>query len=246
MRESAEVARHYPLVNLHTHLSETKDEDRFCIHMFGQRPIEYAESVGWAGEDVWFAHMVHPNEAEIDWLARTRSGVCHCPSSNMILASGIAPIRQMLDKQVRLGLGVDGSASNDGNHLLGEARQAMLLQRVGWPGFESRADRFSAREALRLATVGGAKVLRRDEIGSLVPGQAADLVAFRVDGLAHAGAQADPVAALLTCAPAQAWLSVINGRVVVEDGHFLPFELPPVVEAHNRISREMMVRAGVL
>lgn len=246
MRESAEVARQYPLVNLHTHLSETNDEDRFCVHMFGKRPIEYAESVGWAGEDVWFAHMVHPNEAEIDWLARTHSGVCHCPSSNMILASGIAPVRQMLDKQVRVGLGVDGSASNDGNHMLGEARLAMLLQRVGWPGFESRADRFSAREALQLATVGGAKVLRRNEIGSLVPDQAADLVAFRVDGLAHAGAQADPVAALLTCAPGPAWLSVINGRVVVEDGHFLPFDLPPVVEAHNRISREMMVRAGVL
>jgi cytosine/adenosine deaminase-related metal-dependent hydrolase len=190
--------------------------------------------------------MVHPNQAEVDWLAQTNSGVCHCPTSNMLLASGIAPVRAMLDKEVRVGLGVDGSASNDGNHMLGEARQAMLLQRVGWPGFESRADRLTAREALALATVGGAKILRRDDIGELSPGKAADFVAFRVDDLTHAGALSDPVAALLTCAPPKAWLSVINGRVVVEAGQFIPFELQPVVETHNRLSREMMIRAGVL
>ena len=245
MRESAALARQYPLVNLHTHLAETKDEDRFCVEMFGKRPIDYAESVDWAGEDVWFAHMVHPNPTEVDWLARTRSGVCHCPSSNMILASGIAPVREMIDKKVRVGLGVDGSASNDGNHMLGEARQAMLLQRVGWPGFESRADRFSAREALELATLGGAEVLRRNDIARLAPGYAADLVAFRVDDLAHAGSRTDAVTSLVTCAPTQAWLSVINGQVVVEDGQFLPFELEPVIETHNRISTEMMQRAGV-
>ncbi len=246
MRESVQLARQYPLVNLHTHLAETKDEERFCIEMFGKRPLDYAESVNWAGEDVWFAHMVHPNKTEVDWLAETRSGVCHCPSSNMILASGIAPVRDMIDKDVRVGLGMDGSASNDGNHILGEARQAMLLQRVGWPGFETRADRFSAREALALATLGGARVLRRDDIASLAVGQAADFVAFRVDDLAHAGGLSDPVASLLTCAPTQAWLSVINGQVVLEDGQFLPFDLAPVIETHNRISREMMVRAGVL
>jgi cytosine/adenosine deaminase-related metal-dependent hydrolase len=122
----------------------------------------------------------------------------------------------------------------------------MLLQRVGWPGFESRADRFTAREALELATLGGARVLRRDDIGALAVGQAADLVAFRVDGLAHAGGQADPVASLLTCAPVQAWLSVINGRMVVEDGQFLPFELEPVIERHNQISLAMLAGAGVL
>ena len=246
MRESAALARQYPLVNLHTHLAETKDEDRFCLEMFGKRPIEYAESVGWAGENVWFAHMVHPNAAEVGWLARTRTGVCHCPSSNMILASGIAPVREMVDQQVRVGLGVDGSASNDGNHMLGEARQAMLLQRVGWPGFESRADRFTVREALELATIGGAQVLRRDDLGVLASGKAADVVAFRVDDLAHAGGLSDAVASLLTCTPGQAWLSVINGRVVVENGQFLPFELRPVIEAHNRVSKEMMQRAGVL
>lgn len=246
MRESVELARHYPLVNLHTHLAETKDEERFCLEMFGKRPVEYAEWLNWYGQDVWFAHMVHPNEAEVHWLAKTNTGVCHCPSSNMILASGIAPIRAMVDEDVRVGLGVDGSASNDGNHMLGEARQAMLLQRVGWPGFESRADRFTAREALELATLGGARVLRRDDIAVLAPGKAADLVAFRVDDVNHAGALADPVAALLTCSPGRAWFSVINGRVVVEDGQFLPFELQPVVERHNQLSRDMMQRAGVL
>ena len=245
MRQSAALARQYPLVNLHTHLAETADEDRFCLQMFGMRPIEYAESVGWAGEDVWFAHMVHPSKAEIGWLARHRTGVCHCPSSNMILASGIAPVREMIDAGVKVGLGVDGSASNDGNHMLGEARQAMLLQRVGWPGFESRADRFTAREALELATRGGAAVLRRDDIGSLEPGKAADFVAFRVDDLAHAGGLSDPVASLLTCAPAQAWLSVINGKVVVEKGHLQTVDLEPVIERHNRLSRQMLERAGV-
>ncbi len=135
MRDSAALARAHSHVGLHTHLAETLDEERFCVKAFGMTPVRYAESLGWTGDDVWFAHMVHPSRAEIDTLASTRSGVCHCATSNMILASGIAPVRAMLDAGVKVGLGVDGSASNDGNHLLGEARQAMLLQRVGWPGF---------------------------------------------------------------------------------------------------------------
>jgi cytosine/adenosine deaminase-related metal-dependent hydrolase len=245
MRESARLARQYELVNLHTHLAETIDEDRFCLEQFGMRPIEYAESVDWAGADVWFAHMVHPNVTEVGWLARHQAGVCHCPSSNMILASGIAPVRAMVDAGVKVSLGVDGSASNDGNHMLGEARQAMLLQRVGWPGFESRADRFTTREALELATLGGAKVLRRDDIGSLEPGKAADLVAFRIDDLAHAGGLGDPVGALLTCAPGQVWLSVINGKIVVEAGQLLTIDVGQAVEAHNRASRALLVKAGV-
>ncbi len=245
MRESARMARTYPLVNLHTHLAETLDEDRFCVAKFGKRPIEHAESLEWLGEEVWFAHMVHPNPQEIGKLAHSHTGVCHCPSSNMILASGIAPVREMLDSGVKVALGVDGSASNDGNHMLGEARQAMLLQRVGWPGFESRADRFSAREALELATLGGARVLRRDDIGSLEPGKAADFVAFRVDDLNHAGSLSDAVAALVTCAPARAWLSVINGRIVVEDGHLLGVDVEPLVGRHNQISRAMLERAGM-
>lgn len=245
MRQSARLARSHRRVGLHTHLAETLDEDRFCLEKFGLRPIDYAESVEWLGPDVWFAHMVHPSTADIGRLAHTCSGVCHCPSSNMILASGIAPVRAMVDAGVRVGLGVDGSASNDGNHLLGEARQAMLLQRVGWPGFESDAARFSAREALALATLGGARTLARDDIGSLEAGKAADFVAFRVDGLQHAGALGDPIAALLTCTPANAWLSVINGRVVVEEGRLPGQDLGPLIERHNRLSHGLLVKAGL-
>ena len=244
MRETAALARRHPGVRLHTHLAETLDENRFCERQFGMRPIAYAESLGWQGADVWFAHMVHPDGAEIARLAASGSGVCHCPSSNMILASGIAPVRDLLDAGVDVGLGVDGSASNDANHLLGEARQAMLLQRVGWPGFESRADRLGAREALELATLGGARVLGRDDVGSLEPGKAADCVAFRTDGLEHAGAGADPVAALVTCAPAAAWLSVINGRVVVEQGRVPGLDATALVAAHNAAASKLQERAA--
>jgi 8-oxoguanine deaminase len=245
MRQTARLARSHSRVGLHTHLAETLDEDRFCLARFGMRPLDYAESVDWLGPEVWFAHMVHPNAAEIGRLAHTGAGVCHCPSSNMILASGIAPVRAMVDAGVRIGLGVDGSASNDSNHLLGEARQAMLLQRVGWPGFESDAARFSAREALALATRGGARTLGRDDIGSLEPGKAADFVAFRIDGLQHAGGHGDPLAALLTCAPASAWLSVISGRVVVEGGRIPGLDPGPLIERHNRLSHAMLAQAGL-
>jgi 8-oxoguanine deaminase len=246
MRESARLARAHPGVGLHTHLAETLDEHRYCLAHFGVSPVEYADSLDWLGSEVWFAHMVHPSDTEVLKLAHSHSGVCHCPSSNMILASGIAPVRAMLDRGVKVGLGVDGSASNDGNHMLGEARQAALLQRVGWPGFESRADRFSAREALELATLGGARVLGRDDIGSLEPGKAADLVAFRIDDMEHAGALGDPVAALVTCAPTRAWLSVIDGRVLVEGGELLGVDCGLLVERHNAISRRLLQRAGLM
>ena len=243
MRSCAKLARQYKSVNLHTHLAETIDENRFCQEQFGMRPLQYMESLGWTGDDVWFAHMVHPDETEIKTLATTRTGVCHCPSSNMILASGIAPIRDMTDAKVRVGLGVDGSASNDGNHLLGEARQAMLLQRVGWPGFESNASRFSTREALELATLGGAAVLGRDDIGSLEVGKAADLVAFRIDDLPHAGGMSDPVASLLTCAPASVWLSIINGQVIVDEGVIAGLDVNSLVKRHNEISQQLVEKA---
>ncbi|MFV2032651.1 MAG: 8-oxoguanine deaminase [Gammaproteobacteria bacterium] len=245
MKKTAELARSYPGVRLHTHLAETIDENRFCQQQFGMQPLEYMQSLGWTGDDVWFAHMVHQDRDEIATLAETRTGVCHCPSSNMILASGIAPIRDMCDADVRVGLGVDGSASNDGNHLLGEARQAMLLQRVGWPGFESSAGRFSAREALELATLGGASVLGRDDIGSLEAGKAADLVAFRVDDLTHAGGMSDPVASLLTCAPGQTWLSIINGRVIVDNGQVPGLDLDSLVVRHNELSRRLLQKTAV-
>jgi len=224
--------------------TQTIDENRFCEELFGMRPLPYLQSLGWTGDDVWFAHMVHPNQDEIGLLAETLSGVCHCPSSNMILASGIAPVREMRDRGVRVGLGVDGSASNDSNQLLGEARQAMLLQRVGWPGFESRADRFSAREALELATLGGAEVLGRDDIGSLEAGKAADLVAYRIDGIEHAGAGADRVAGLLTCAPVNACYSIINGRVVIEQGEITGLDLPTLITQHNQQAQRLLRKAA--
>ncbi|MBV9190118.1 MAG: 8-oxoguanine deaminase [Betaproteobacteria bacterium] len=245
MRESAKMARAHKAVGLHTHLCETLDEERFCLEKFNKRPIQYAADLGWVGEDVWYAHMVHPSSAEVTFLANHRCGACHCPTSNMLLASGIAPVRDMIDQGVRLGIGVDGTASNDGNHMLGEARQAMLLQRVGWPGFESHADRMPAREALELATVGGASMLGRNDIGSLEEGKAADLVAFRVDGLQHAGAQGDIVAGLLTCAPASAWLSIINGRVVVESGAIVGLDTGALAERHNAASGSMLRKAGL-
>ena len=238
MRESATLARHYG-VNMHTHMAETKDENQFCIDMFGKRPIDYAESVGWMGDDVWFAHMVHPNESEIKRMGDCRTGICHCPSSNMILASGIAPVRQMIDNNVRVGLGVDGSASNDGNHMLAEARQTMLLQRV-----MAEADTMSAREALSLATLGGAEVLGRNDIGRLEVGMAADIIAFRIDDLAHAGGQLDLLASLLTCAPQQVHHSIINGKVVVENGELLGVDLDALTQEHNDISYRMLNRAG--
>ena len=244
MKRCADLARRYKGVNLHTHLAETIDENRFCEEKFGMRPLQYMESLGWTGEDVWFAHMVHPDQSEIETLASTKTGVCHCPSSNMILASGIAPIRDMTDANVRVGLGVDGSASNDCNHLLGEARQAMLLQRVGWPGFESNASRFSTREALELATLGGASVLGRDDIGSLVVGKAADMVAFRIDDLPHAGGMSDPVASLLTCAPGSVWLSIINGQVVVDEGIIPGLDINSLVKRHNEISQQLLEKAA--
>ena len=245
MRKTAALARRHEGVRLHTHLAETIDENRFCEELFGMRPLLYLQSLGWTGDDVWFAHMVHPDGDEIGLLAETRSAVCHCPSSNMILASGIAPVREMCDRGVRVGLGVDGSASNDANQLLGEARQAMLLQRVGWPGFESRADRFSAREALELATRGGAAVLGRNDIGSLEPGKAADLVAYRVDGIQHAGAGGDPVAGLLTCAPANAWFSIIDGRMVIEQGEIIGVDLKALVKQHNEQAERLLRKAAV-
>jgi 8-oxoguanine deaminase len=238
MRESAALARAYK-VGLHTHLAETLDEEAFCLEQFGLRPADYAESLGWMGEDVWWAHAVHVSSADITRMAQSGTGMCHCPSSNMRLASGIAPIRAMRDAHVKVSLGVDGSASNDGCHLLGEARQAMLLQRVlGAP------DAMSAREALEIATLGGAAVLGRDDIGAILPGMAADIVGFRVDGLAHAGAAPhDPVAALLFCFPRHADFVMVNGRHTVNNGELLGWDVGRVVARHNDLARQLV--AGI-
>jgi 8-oxoguanine deaminase len=237
MREAAALARSYG-VQLHTHLAETLDEEEFCLREFGHRPVAYAEELGWVGEDVWHVHCVHLNEDEIKLFADTGTGVCHCPSSNMRLASGIAPVRAYLDQGVRVGLGVDGSASNDSSHMLAEARMAMLLQRVsGDPAG------LSAEEALWMATAGGARVLGRDDIGRLAPGKAADLIGLRLDRVDYAGALHDPLAATVFCAPQRVDLSIIHGRTVVEGGNLLTLDLGPAIERHNRIARKL-VRGG--
>ncbi len=237
MRESAALARAYG-VQLHTHLAETKDEEEFCLAQFGHRPVGYAEALGWMGDDVWFAHGVHINAEEIAQLAETHTGVAHCPSSNMRLASGIAPVRAYLDAGVPVGLGVDGSASNDSSHLLAEARLALLLQRVlGNPAG------LSAEEALWIATRGGAEVLGRDDVGQLAPGKAADFIGLRLDTLDYAGgAIHDPLAATVFCHPRNVDLSVVNGRTVVDQGRLLTLELPPVIERHNEIARRLVTR----
>ena len=234
MRDAAIFARGRGL-RLHTHLAENQKDIAFTRERFRCTPAEYAEELGWLGEDVWHAHCVHLDTAGIAAFARSGTGVAHCPCSNMRLASGIAPIPALRAAGVPVGLGVDGSASNDGGHMLGEARQAMLLARVG-----HGPAAMTARQALELATLGGARVLgRQGEIGALVPGMAADLVAFDVHGLDQAGA-ADLVAALVFCTPPRASLSVINGRVVVRDGRLLTLDERAQAARHRAASARLL------
>ncbi|RME88999.1 MAG: 8-oxoguanine deaminase [Anaerolineae bacterium] len=245
MRESAKLAREYG-VRLHTHLAETEDEEQFCLERFGHRPVGYMQELGWVGDDVWFAHAIWVNEEEIGVFARHGCGVAHCPSSNMRLASGIAPIREYRAAGVNVGLGVDGSASNDGSHMLAEARQAMLLARVreGITGF-SRSDDpsrklMTAREALTLATRGGAAVLGRTDIGSLEVGKCADFTAINLNRLDYAGALHDPVAALVFCQPVRVDYTVVGGRFVVKEGHLVTVDEADLVERHNRAARRLL------
>ncbi len=234
MRQSVALARSYG-IHSHTHLAETRDETTYCLATFGRTPVELAEDLGWVGQDVWHAHMVHPSEPEIMLLGATKTGVAHCPTSNMRLASGIAPLGKLRHVGVRVGLGVDGSASNDGSHLLVEARQSLLLQRV-----QGDPAALTAHEALWLATRGGAAVLGRDDIGYLAPGMAADFIGYRLDTLSLAGgAVHDPLAALIFCQPSTVDFSVINGRLQVWDGTLVSAELPPLIERHNTLARAL-------
>jgi 8-oxoguanine deaminase len=223
MKQSAYLAREYH-VHLHTHLAETEDEQAFCLQKFGYRPVPYMQSVDWVGGDVWFAHAVYVDHEEVKTFARHGCGVAHCPTSNMRLASGIAPIKEYLAAGVKVGLGVDGSASNDGSHLLAEARQAMLLSRLreGITGFSLSNDPsrklMTARAALELATRGGAAVLGRSDIGSLEAGKCADFFAVNLNRLDYAGALHDPVSAVIFCQPGRVDYTVIGGRYVVKEG----------------------------
>ena len=244
MRDSAALARSLG-TRLHTHLAENDHDLTYCRARFNMTPTEYAESVGWLGNDVWHAHCVKLDAAGIARFAATGTGVAHCPCSNMRLASGIAPVRRLLDAGVPLGLGVDGSASNDGSHLLGEARMALLLARVGKSlepfGCDRGPAELGAREALAIATRGGAQVLGRDDIGHLAPGMAADLALFDLRSVGLAGAAVhDPLAALMLCAPSHAAYTFVNGRALVRQGQLVTADLGLLVERHNRLARQLV------
>jgi len=245
MRQSAILAREYG-VQIHTHLAETQDEEVFCLERFGYRPLGYMQSLDWVGNDVWFAHAVYINEEEIRVFANEGCGVAHCPSSNMRLGSGIAPLAGFLSAGVKVGIGVDGSASNDSSHLLAEARQAMLLARLkaGLDGAslsqESDQQLFTARQSLALATKGGASVLGRADIGSLEPGKCADFIAFKLDRLDYAGALHDPVAALLLCNPGIVDLNVVHGKTIVKDQQLVTYDLLKIVKEQNQAAYRLL------
>lgn len=245
MRETAKLARHYG-VHMHTHLAETQDEEQYTLQHYGMRPVAWMETMDWLGPDVWYAHSVHVNDAEIAQYAQHNCGVAHCPSSNMRLASGIPPVLKMLNAGVRVGLGVDGSASNDSSHLLAEVRQAMLLARLdaGQRGAslsgEDAPPLMTARTALELATRGGAAVLGRSDIGSLEVGKCADFFAVDLHQLGFAGALHDPLAALVFCAPVQADYTVVGGRFIVKEGQLQTADLPVLVEQHNQAAARLV------
>jgi 8-oxoguanine deaminase len=256
MRDSAALARRYG-VKLHTHLCETLDEERFTLQTHGLRPVAYMETLGWVADDVWYAHAVHVNDDELRLFAEKGAGVSHCPSSNMRLASGIAPVKKYLEAGVRTGLGVDGSASNDSSGLLAEARMAMLLARLkigllppeGPQTVLSTSDPLragewiTARAVLEMATLGGAAVLGRTDIGSLEPGKCGDFFTLDLNTIGYAGGLGDPVAATLFCAPQTARYTVVGGRCIVEDGRITTVEMEPVIEEHNRYAAELLSSA---
>jgi 8-oxoguanine deaminase len=246
MRQSAKLAREYG-VHLHTHLAETEDEEKFCLQKFGHRPVGYMQEVGWVGSDVWFAHAVWVNDEEIQTFAKHHCGVAHCPTSNMRLASGIAPVKQYRAAGVNVGLGVDGSASNDGSHLLAEVRQAMLLARVqeGLTGFSLSNDPdrklMTAREALWLGTRGGAAVLGRKDIGSLEAGKCADFFAINLNRLDYAGGMVhDPVSAVVFCQPVRVDYTVVAGNMVVKNSQLVTVDEMKLIEKHNQAARRLL------
>lgn len=244
MRESAALARSLG-ARMHTHLAENDHDVAYTLEKFGMTPAQYAESLGWLGDDVWHAHCVKLDAHGMGRFAATGTGVAHCPCSNMRLASGIAPIRHMLDSGVAVGLGVDGSASNDAAHMLNEARQAMLLARVGRSiepfGCDAGPREIGALDALHMATRGGAKVLGRNDIGMIATGMAADVAIYDTRTLGFAGgAVHDPIGALLFCASANAAYTIVNGKVVVRQGQLTTVDLGPLIERHNQLAMQLV------
>jgi cytosine/adenosine deaminase-related metal-dependent hydrolase len=228
LRESAALARTLGL-QLHTHLAETVEEEAYCRELHGCTPVEYLDSLGWLDGDVWCAHCVHLRPHEIARFAGADVGVAHCPSSNLRLGAGVAPLRELLDAGVRVGLGVDGSASNERGDLSFEVKQALLAARGrGGPAA------LTAREALRLGTRGGAAVLQRDDLGSLEPGKRADFAVWRTDGLELAGADADPVSGLVFSGPHRVERLVVGGRDVVRDGALVNADEQEIAREHRK------------
>lgn len=233
MRDTAELARRHN-VRLHTHLAETRDEEAYCLERFGKRPLDLLEDVGWLDGHTWLAHGIHFNRREIMRLGRAGVGIAHCPSSNMRLGSGCAPVMALRKAGCPVGLGVDGSASNDSSHMLAEARQALLLQRV-----THGAAALTVKDALRMATVEGARCLGRDDIGSLEAGKRADIAMFDLRQLGYSGA-GDAVSALLLCAPSRVDTLVIEGRVVVAGGEVRTVAMSPVLARHRRAAAKLL------
>lgn len=238
MRESAQLAR-VTGTRLHTHLAETEDEEQFCLEKFGHRPVAHMEAVEWTGPDVWYAHAVHVGEDEVARMGVAGTGVAHCPTSNMRLASGMAPIVPYLTAGVPVGLGVDGSSSNDSSNMLAEVRQALLLNRLAVSPGVGTGPQMPARQALELATVGGARVLGRDDIGILAPGMAADFIALDLDRVEFAGALHDPVAAAVLCAPSTIDHSWVAGRPLVRDGEVSGVETDELIRRHNLLALDL-------
>jgi 8-oxoguanine deaminase len=258
MKQSAKLAREYG-VHLHTHLAETEDEEQFCLQKFGHRPVGYMQEVDWVGDDVWFAHAVWVNAEEIQVFAKHNCGVAHCPTSNMRLASGIAPLKEYRAAGVNVGLGVDGSASNDGSHLLAEVRNAMLLSRVkegitgfsltsnpspsgrGMPAGQGEGERklMNAREALYLGTRGGAAVIGRNDIGSLEAGKCADFFAVNLNRIGYAGMH-DPVAAVVFGQPANVDYTVVGGKFIVKEGQLVTVDEHKLIEKHNKAAKRLL------
>ena len=234
MREAALLARDKNVM-LHTHLAENDEDIAYSLEKFGCRPGQYAQDLGWTGDDVWHAHCVKLDGQEIELFAKSGTGVAHCPCSNCRLGSGIAPVRQMRDAGVNVALGVDGSASNDAGNLVTETRQTMLLQRV-----HNGADAMSAREALEIATRGGAAVLGRDDVGQISVGKRGDIAIWDVSGIESAGSW--DAAALLLAGPTKVRDLFVEGRQVVRDGHMVTIDLPRVIERQNALARQLMER----
>ena len=244
MKQSAKLAREYG-VHLHTHLAETEDEEQFCLQRFGHRPVGYMQEVDWVGDDVWFAHAVYVNNEEINVFAKHNCGVAHCPTSNMRLASGIAPVKEYRAAGVNVGLGVDGSASNDGSHLLAEVRNAMLVSRVkeGITGYSLSNDPnrklMTAREALHLGTRGGAAVLGRTDIGSLEAGKCADFFAINLNRIGFSGMH-DPVSAVVFGQSVNADYTVVGGKFVVKEGQLCTVDEHKLIERHNQAAKRLL------